>query len=278
MTARPTNFQESYSAAFAAYLRDPSEAALHAAYELGRDAVARELSILDLAALHHDALKAALTNESGSSQPGRVVTAANDFLRETLSAFEMVRRGFRDAQAAAKLEKRHATIVRQLATFLADTSVALQTPDSLAEVLQLVAEQARELTGAACSVARVVMNEPEARIVEASSYPETDERWRAFLSETDLAGLAKLVGPGNTSLRLGSAEVADASTSRILNRPVRGWLAATLTGWDEEPLGFIELFEKTNGDFSETDEAVVLHLAQMAVTAIERARWSTRSG
>jgi GAF domain-containing protein len=51
-------------------------------------------------------------------------------------------------------------------------------------------------------------------------------------------------------------------------------LGTTLTGWDGHPLGFIQLFDKADGEFSETDEAVLVHLAQMAVTAIERARRS----
>ena len=44
---------------------------------------------------------------------------------------------------------------RQLSTFLADASLALDATDSLEEMLRLVAEQARELVGAECCVATV---------------------------------------------------------------------------------------------------------------------------
>jgi GAF domain-containing protein len=273
MTAPPIDFESSYASAFEAYLDAPSEAALHAAYELGRDAIARELSILELAALHHDALQAALAQHASSRGTDEIVAAANEFFRETLSAFEMIRRGFRDAQEAAAVEKRNATIVRRLSDFLADTSVGAHGPDSLAEVLQLVAEQARELTAAECSVARVVIDDARPGTIEAVSYPETDDEWRTFIAESDLTRLATLIEPQGKSLRLDANGIAGASKpAAVGGRPIRGWLGTTLTGWDERPLGFIQLFDKADGEFSETDEAVVVHLAQMAITAIERAR------
>ena len=58
-----------YAAAFAAYLRDRGEQALGAAYDLGREAVAAHLSVLDLAEAHHAALRSAL--ESGGARRRR---------------------------------------------------------------------------------------------------------------------------------------------------------------------------------------------------------------
>ena len=81
-----TTFAARYSAAFAAYLTDRSEQALGAAYDLGREAVGAQLSVLDLADAHHDALR-------GRVDEGTLVAAAN-FLRESLSTFESVHRGY----------------------------------------------------------------------------------------------------------------------------------------------------------------------------------------
>jgi GAF domain-containing protein len=259
--ARPVDLEQSYHSAFAEYLEDPSEAALHAAYELGREALARELSILDLAALHHQALLSAMAD--ADSEP--VVEAARDFFLEALSAFEMLRRGFREAQEAALVEKRHGLILRQLSNFLADASIALGATESLGEVLQLVAEQARELTKAECSVARMSL---ESSKIEAVSHSETDARWQSFATETDLTALSVLLEPPRNGLRLGGEELAQHS------RQVRNWLGAALVGWDGATLGSVHLFDKIDADFSETDEAVLVHLAQMAVTAVERARRS----
>jgi hypothetical protein len=275
--APPTDLRERYRSAFDVYLRDPSEAALHAAYELGRDAIGRELSILDLATLHHEALLAALEHTSPSTDVESVVHAANDFFLEALSAFEMLRRGYREAQEAALVERRHALMLRQLSNFLADASLALDASDSLGEVLQLVAEQARELTGAECSVARVRLENTEPEIIEALSHSETDPSWQEFVAKTDLSALSDLVDPPRTSARLGRADLANQSTwtaAAAGGRQVRNWLAATLNGWDGSRLGSIQLFDKADGDFSEADEAVLVHLAQMAAAGIERARRS----
>ena len=47
------------------YLRDPSERSLRVAYELGREAVSRQLSVLDLAVAHQEALLSALRGAAG---------------------------------------------------------------------------------------------------------------------------------------------------------------------------------------------------------------------
>ena len=58
-----------YASAFAAYLRDRGEQGLGAAYDLGREAVAAHLSVLDLAEAHHAALRGVL--EAGSAAAHR---------------------------------------------------------------------------------------------------------------------------------------------------------------------------------------------------------------
>ena len=67
----------------------------------------------------------------------------------------MVQRGFGEAREAARLERRQTELSRQLSTFLADASLALDASESLEEMLRLVAEQARELVDADCCVATV---------------------------------------------------------------------------------------------------------------------------
>ncbi len=143
-----SEFRESYASAFGDYVREGEEGALQAAYELGRDAVRRDLSVLDLATVHHDVLRSALARASSAQELERTAGAAGDFFIESLSAFEMLRRGYREAQEEALLEKRQAAIVRQLSSFLADASLAMGAADSLVEVAQLVAEHAREIVDA----------------------------------------------------------------------------------------------------------------------------------
>ena len=117
--------------------------------------MSRQLSVLDLAVAHQEALLSALADASDAAEAQRVDRAAGDFFLESLSTFEMVQRGFAEAREAALLERRQTEMSRQLSTFLADASLALDASDSLEEMLRLVAEQARELVGADCCVATV---------------------------------------------------------------------------------------------------------------------------
>jgi hypothetical protein len=229
MTETAGGFGERYATALAGYVQGPDETALRTAYELGREAVSRELTVLDLAVVHHDALISAL--RASGRVDGPAAEAARDFFVESLSAFEMVRRGFHEAHEAAQLEQRHAAILRQLSNFLADASLALDAAASLEEMLQLVVEQARELLGARRCHARLFVDDEAAESIEAVSVSEN-----------------------------GGAEGAG------------DLISATFSGWDGRELGTIEVGDKTNGEFSDVDAAVLVHLAQMASAAVERAR------
>jgi hypothetical protein len=276
MTTDADWLRTAYASAVESYLFDPSESTLRAAYELGRDAVSKELSVLDLALGHHDVLISVLGQASDRDDVERITTAAGDFFLESLSAFEMVQRGFREAQEAARLERRHAAILRRLSNFLADASLALQTSDSLEEMLHLVAEQAREITDASCCIASVVLEQGEPRTVEAVS--ETDPGWSAFLARADLSPINERIRSAGQPVKMTLEEFARDPSYRAISsespgrEAPRGLLAAPLTALDGRALGYIQLLDKRDGDFLESDEAVLVHLAQMASAAIERAR------
>jgi len=186
VTARPDDLKERYRVAFLAYVKDRVEPALSAAYELGREAVSRQVSVLEVAAAHHHALAAALQD---AADPEEAIEAAGDFLLESLSPFEMARRALRDACDSALLEKRQATILRRLSSFLADASLATDGKGARDEILQLVAEHGREVTGA------------ETCVVELK--PTAGERpLRARASERGAAG------HGDATTRLAAALTA----------------------------------------------------------------------
>jgi Phosphoserine phosphatase RsbU, N-terminal domain len=171
MSAVLDQFRTGYTAALRAYVVDETESDLREAYELGRNAVVRELSMLDLTLVHHNALLDVL-RETSASDIERITRAAAAFVLESVSAFEMVRRGFAEARAAALAERRQAAMLRQLSNFLADGSLALVGSESLDEMLQLVAEQALELVGGGSCQVRVVGD--DGGVYEAVSASEVD--------------------------------------------------------------------------------------------------------
>ena len=268
------SFRAAYSSALADHVRDSTEHSLRAAYELGRDAVNRQLSVLDLAVSHQEALLSALRAASGPAETEHAASAAGDFFLEALSSFDMVQRGFGEARDAARLERRQAEMSRQLSSFLADASLALDTSESVGEMLQLVAEQARELIGARCCVATVGLG-AQPRAAEAVSYDEDGRPWPAFVRWLDLLAIYPLLRAGGGSIRFAGERMAQLTAfqgTAQRGRPLEGWLAASLTALDGVELGAIQLFDKVTGEFTADDEAVLLHLAQMAAAAVERAR------
>ncbi|MGP4670309.1 GAF domain-containing protein [Agrobacterium pusense] len=53
--------------------------------------------------------------------------------------------------------------------------------------------------------------------------------------------------------------------------PMRGWLAVPLVGRDGRNLGFVQLSDNEYGsDFDETEEAMLVQLAQVASAAVEQ--------
>jgi hypothetical protein len=269
----PGAFGAAYASALRAYLVAPGEPTLHVAYELGREAVGRQLSVLDLAEAHNEALLSALAEATEPAETQRIARAAGDFFVEGLSSYEMVQRGFREAREAVRLERRQTEMSRQLSTFLADASLALDASDSLEEMLQLVAEQARELVGAECCVATVAA-EGRPRIAEAASYAQADRRWTGLVQWLDLFGIYRLIHASGGSARVAGEQLARLSAFQTAasGRAPRGWLAAALTALDGSELGAIQLFDKQDGDFTRDDEAALVHLAQMVSAAVERAR------
>jgi len=94
-------------------LADPDEVGLEAAYELGRRALTEQLSALDIAQVHHEELALALIGRSRIDEVARDARVAAAFFTESLSTFEMTRRGYfearhlyeRERDIAATLEK-----------------------------------------------------------------------------------------------------------------------------------------------------------------------------
>ena len=208
-------FRAAYASALRGHLRDPTEISLHGAYELARDAVSRQLSVLDLAVAHQEALLSALEGAAGAAEVERIVRAAGDFFLEGLSTYEMVQRGFREARQEVLHERRQTELSRQLSSFLADASLALDAHDSLQEMLLLVAEQARELVGADCCVTTVAAPGLP-RSAEAASYAETDRRWSTLVRWLDREAIYDLVRRSGGSVRVPGDQLASIAPFRDL--------------------------------------------------------------
>jgi signal transduction histidine kinase len=100
--SRLGNLTDEYSAALGQYLARGSEQGLLEAYQAGRAAVGQGVGVLDLAAIHHEALVTALLDMLAPEDSQIIVRRASQFFAESLAAFEMTHRGLREATASLR--------------------------------------------------------------------------------------------------------------------------------------------------------------------------------
>lgn len=113
------NLQQEYEAALEAYVAQGGESALKQAYELGRQALADGLGVLDMVALHQRALDK-LMNENPQAV---LVHRAGEFLGESMSPFEMTHRAYGEANTTLRrLNDSLESQTRKLANTLHDES------------------------------------------------------------------------------------------------------------------------------------------------------------
>ncbi|MGH9227434.1 MAG: SpoIIE family protein phosphatase [Acidimicrobiales bacterium] len=91
---------EDYRAALLHYLGTRDESGRSRAYELGHSAVEAEIGLIELAAIHSDAVGDLMAGRPD----GETVAACMEFFVESLSTFDMAQRGFWEAQARAARE------------------------------------------------------------------------------------------------------------------------------------------------------------------------------
>jgi signal transduction histidine kinase len=99
MDAYTTQLAERYWEIFQDYLKDGSEASLSGGYEFARRAMADGRSVLEMAEVHHEALRRAL---AGADDAGTLLAQAVNLFAACLSPFEMSHRGAQEGTRALR--------------------------------------------------------------------------------------------------------------------------------------------------------------------------------
>jgi Phosphoserine phosphatase RsbU, N-terminal domain len=94
------DFRRDYTVLFLRCLGRPDERAYHEAYELGRRAVERQLSLLALAEIHHAVLADVLRTATEPAEIPAVASCAARFLVELLAPYEMSQRALAEIRGA----------------------------------------------------------------------------------------------------------------------------------------------------------------------------------
>ncbi|WP_289501338.1 GAF domain-containing protein [Gloeocapsopsis sp. IPPAS B-1203] len=185
-------------------------------------------------------------------------------------------------RATAELERTHLLNrerhhTRQLHG-LTEAALAINSALSVEEVLQVITEQARSIIGAHQSVTSMSVNQNWPQAINAVSLSQKYAQWRSYDQKPDGSGIYACVCHINRPMRMTQAELEVHPRWQGFGRhaaehpPMRGWLAAPLTGRDGYNIGLIQLSDKYIGEFTQEDEAIIVQLAQMASVAVENAR------
>jgi two-component system sensor histidine kinase/response regulator len=94
------------------YLAGAEEAARLHAYQVGRDAMAAGVGVLQIVSEHQQALAILLSNARTPDESVRVIKASEELLADCLGPFEMAHRGFQEANAS--LLQLNADLERQI--------------------------------------------------------------------------------------------------------------------------------------------------------------------
>jgi signal transduction histidine kinase len=192
-----------------------------------------------------------------------------DVLKTKVMVFvELFKKTAQISLQAQALERRAQQLHR-----LAQASLAINSALSPDQILQAVADLAREILGAHQATAIAAPDQTSSVARTPVSLPPNYEGHGERPVLRDATALLSFLSAVHQTLRIGRGqESVDWFELTASEWPGRlGWLAAPLTGRDGRNMGLLHLLDKNGGEFTEDDEAVVTQLAQMSSIAIENA-------
>ena len=178
---------------------------------------------------------------------------------------------FRVAHALDR-EREQGRLLREVA----EAGLTIHSAGSLDSVLRVIAEEARRILGARQSISSLTVGEGRSQSISTGSLSEKNEHGLQDGIPPTAQRISDLVCRTNRPLRLTQAELKAHPPQR--REPSEGeastgggWLAAPFVSRGGKNLGLIQVADKADGDFSESDEAALVQLAHIASVAIENA-------
>jgi PAS domain S-box-containing protein len=156
---------------------------------------------------------------------------------------------------------------------VAEAVVLMSKQDDLKALLQEVTNSARSIIGAHMAVTSLTKGPDWRQTISAVS---TSEHYEHDHTYPDTAGMYELVCSTNQSMRLTRQEIAASPYWKNSQPTLQGWIAVPLKSKDGHNIGLIQLSDKVSGEFTLTDEAVLVQFAGYASLAIEQRQFNRR--
>jgi len=163
-------------------------------------------------------------------------------------------------------------------TKLTEISESLVECSDVESAMRLVVDKARELVPCHQAVVSLTEHPSMAQVIHSVSLSDKYAAWKDYDEKPDGSGIYQNVCRTSRPIRLTQAELeahADwrgFGAARERHPPMRGWLAVPLTADDGTNLGLIQLSDRTSGDFTAEDQALLVELAHVTGGSIQRLR------
>ena len=175
---------------------------------------------------------------------------------------------YRDSLETLAAEQHRTTVLR----LLADASVQINSVSSPDSLLQVITNQARKIIGARQAFTTLL---PRGDWGESLTYTSVADGQLAMQFPSERSEVFMLACSFNKPVRITSDAHGThpwKSMMKLGTTVPGGWLAAPLLTRDGRNLGLIQMSQKSNGEFTEDDEAILVQLTHMASVAIDNVR------
>jgi signal transduction histidine kinase len=154
---------DGYALALERYFVEPGEPALARAHDLGRQALADRLGVLEVAVVHSRMVASALNRSATDDERAQRLEALEKFFLEALSPFEMAHRGFWEANGVLRrLNEMLEGQAKRIASALHDAAVQLLASVHLA--LADIASRLPDDVAGEIRAARSLLDQTEERL------------------------------------------------------------------------------------------------------------------
>lgn len=189
------------------------------------------------------------------------------YARQAANALDNARL-YRHSLETLAAERQRSAVLRALA----EASLQINSALALDSLLRIITEQARKIVAARQAFTTLL---PHGSRSESFTCTSVEAGHEALPFPPERSEMFTLACSLNKPVRITSGTQGSHAWRTMMKSSEAardGWLAAPLLTRDGRNLGLIQLSQKINGEFSEDDEAILVHLAHMASVAIDNVR------
>ena len=189
-------------------------------------------------------------------------------LRSKVAVFVDLFKKTQQVRLQADRLRQRAAQLHQLTT----ASIAINSASSVDKIIEIATETARQIIEAHQAITLTMPGRYPKQPGNCASYSQKYAKWHGVTPKLDNPALRAVLNGAGKPLRMIQVEletlVPPAADARDAP-PLRGLLAAPLTGRNGGQMGTLLVSDKFVADFTDDDQAVLIQLAQLASVAME---------